>query len=176
MLPEVEDKILKELKLIRARTRKQIREVYGFEDLKLMNYLHAAITESLRLYPHVPVDTMNCVEDNVLLDGTFIGKAWRISYNAYAMGRMESIWGKDCERFDPERWIDETNGCLEVRILLSFLRLGNGMASIQMKSIVADVLERFVVEAPGKKEHPDILLSITLRMKGGFFVRVQERS
>ncbi|CAA0386825.1 unnamed protein product [Arabidopsis thaliana] len=184
MHPEVKDKILQELNSIRERTGKRIGEVYGFEDLKLMNYLHAAITESLRLYPPVPVDTMSCAEDNVLPDGTFIGKDWGISYNAYAMGRMESIWGKDCDRFDPERWIDETNGGFRGENPYKFpafhagprMCLGKEMAYIQMKSIVAAVLERFVVEVPGKKERPEILMSVTLRIRGGLNVRVQERS
>lgn len=149
-----------------------------------MNYLHAAITESLRLYPPVPVDTMSCVEDNVLPDGTFVGKAWGISYNAYAMGRMESIWGKGCDRFDPERWIDETNGGFRGENPYKFpvfhagprMCLGKEMAYIQMKSIVAAVLDRFVFEVPGKKERPEILLSVTLRIKGGLFVRMHERT
>ncbi|ESQ44421.1 hypothetical protein EUTSA_v10005910mg [Eutrema salsugineum] len=182
--PEVENKIIQELKSIRARTGKRIGEVYGFEDLKLMNYMHAAITESLRLYPPVPVDTMSCVEDNVLPDGTFVGKAWGISYNAYAMGRMESVWGKDCDRFDPERWIDETSGGFRGENPYKFpvfhagprMCLGKEMAYIQMKSIVASVMERFVVDVPGKEERPEILLSVTLRIRGGLFVRVHERT
>ncbi|KAL1191498.1 Cytochrome [Cardamine amara subsp. amara] len=184
MHPEVEHKILEELNSIRARTGKRIGEVYKFEELKLMSYLHAAITESLRLYPPVPVDTMSCVEDNVLPDGTFVGKAWGITYNAYVMGRMESIWGKDCDRFDPERWIDETSGGFRGENPYKFpafhagprMCLGKEMAYIQMKSIAAAVLERFVVEIPGKKERPEILLSVTLRMRGGLFAKVHERS
>ncbi|XP_010504571.1 PREDICTED: cytochrome P450 94B3-like [Camelina sativa] len=182
--PEVEHKILQELNSIRERTGKRVGEVYGFEDLKLMTYLHAALTESLRLYPPVPVDTMSCAEDNVLPDGTFVGKDWGISYNAFVMGRMESIWGKDCDRFDPERWIDETTGGFRSESPYKFPAfhagprtcLGKEMAYIQMKSIVAAVLERFVVEIPGKKERPEILLSVTLRIRGGLFASVQERS
>ncbi|VVB05903.1 unnamed protein product [Arabis nemorensis] len=184
MHPEVEHKILQELKSIRERTGKRFGEVFGFEDLKLMNYLHAAITESLRLYPPVPLDQLSCVEDNVLPDGTFVGKDWGISYSAYVMGRMESIWGKDCDRFDPERWIDETSGGFRGENPYKFpvfhagprMCLGKEMAYIQMKSIVAAVLERFVVEVPGKEERPEMLLSVTLRIKGGLFVKIHERT
>ncbi|KAL0339808.1 UNVERIFIED_CONTAM: cytochrome [Sesamum radiatum] len=59
-----------------------------------MHYLHAAISETMRLYPPVPVDTKACKEDDILPDGTVIGKNWFISYHTYAMGRMESIWEK----------------------------------------------------------------------------------
>uniref|UniRef100_A0A1J3H1D4 Cytochrome P450 94B3 n=1 Tax=Noccaea caerulescens TaxID=107243 RepID=A0A1J3H1D4_NOCCA len=182
--PQVEKKIIQELNSVRARTGKLVGEVYGFEDLKQMNYLHAAITESMRLYPPVPVDTVSCVEDSVLPDGTFVGETWGISYSAYAMGRMESVWGKDCEGFDPERWIDETNGGFRGETPYKFpvfhagprMCLGKEMAYIQMKSIVAAVLESFVVEVPGKIERPEIFLSMTLRIRGGLFVRVHERA
>ncbi|VVB05906.1 unnamed protein product [Arabis nemorensis] len=97
------------------------------------------------------------------------------------MGRMESIRGKDCDRFDPERWIDETNGGFRGENPYKFpvfhagprMCLGKEMAYIQ---IVAAVLERFVVEVPGKKDRPEYLLSMTLRIKGGLFVKVHERS
>ncbi|CAN8254458.1 unnamed protein product [Cochlearia groenlandica] len=182
--PQVANKIIKELKHVREQTRKRIGEIYSFQDLKLMNYLHAAITESLRLYPPVAVDTMSCSKDIVLPDGTFIGEAWGISYSAYAMARMESVWGQDCDRFLPERWIDETNGGFKGENPYKFpvfhagprMCLGKEMAYIQMKSIAAAVLERFVVEVQGDKEEcPEILLSVTIRIKGGLFVRVHER-
>ncbi|KAL1191499.1 Cytochrome [Cardamine amara subsp. amara] len=99
------------------------------------------------------------------------------------MGRMESIWGKDCDQFYPERWIDETSGGFRGEIPYKFpvfhagprMCIGEEMAYIQMKSIAAAVLERFVVEVP-RKERPEILLSVTLRMRRGLFARIHERS
>ncbi|CAB4281258.1 unnamed protein product [Prunus armeniaca] len=29
-------------------------------------------------------------------DGTIFKKGWFVTYHAYAMGRMEGIWGKNC--------------------------------------------------------------------------------
>ena len=45
-----------------------------FKELRDMQYLQATISETLRLYPLVPVDTRNCKNDEWLQDGTFIGK------------------------------------------------------------------------------------------------------
>ncbi|XP_010525434.1 PREDICTED: cytochrome P450 94B3 [Tarenaya hassleriana] len=181
--PEVEEKIIEELNSIRARTGKRTGEIYSFEDLKQMNYLHASITESMRLYPPVHVDTLSCLKDIVLPDGTFVGGGWGISYNAYAMGRMESIWGKDCKRFYPERWIS-SNGVFRPENPFKFpvfhagprSCLGKQMAYIQMKSVAAAVLERFVIDVPRKEEHPEFLMSLTLRINGGLSVKVKERS
>ncbi|KAM1263483.1 hypothetical protein ACFX15_027950 [Malus domestica] len=54
-----------------------------------MEYLHAAISEALRLYPSV-------VEDDIFPDGTILKKGTRVIYPIYSMRRMEAIWGKDC--------------------------------------------------------------------------------
>jgi hypothetical protein len=46
------------------------------------------------------------------------------------------------------------------------------MAYVDMKSIVASVLEEFEVDVVGKDHEPEHVLSITLRMKGGLPVQV----
>jgi cytochrome P450 len=53
--------------------------------------------------------------------------------------------------------------------------LGKEMAYIQMKSIVACVLERFQIRPLGKEGIPEHILSITLRMKGGLPVELSKR-
>ncbi|KAL0404773.1 UNVERIFIED_CONTAM: cytochrome [Sesamum radiatum] len=180
--PDVEERILQELENIRRQNGKSIGEIYSFDELREMHYLHAAISEAMRLYPPVPVDTKACKDDDILPDGTVIGKNWFISYHTYAMGRMESIWGEDCCEFKPERWIE--NGICKQESPFKYpvfhagprMCLGKDMAYIQMKSIAASVLERFgmdVLLENGKSPEP--LLSLTLRMKGGLPVRVKER-
>uniref|UniRef100_A0A1W7HBS1 Cytochrome P450 n=1 Tax=Scoparia dulcis TaxID=107240 RepID=A0A1W7HBS1_SCODU len=180
--PDVEEKILLELENIRKKNDKLIGDIYNFDELREMHYLQAAISESMRLYPPVPVDTKACKEADVLPDGTFIGKDWFISYVTYSMGRMESIWGKDCCEYKPERWIED--GICKQENAFKFpvfhagprMCLGKDMAYIQMKSIAASVLERFGFDVLMEKgKCPEHLLSLTLRMKGGFPVRVKER-
>lgn len=68
-----------------------------------MHYLHAALTETLRLYPAVPLDGKCADEDDVLPDGYKVNKGDAISYLAYPMGRMKYLWGEDAEEFWPER-------------------------------------------------------------------------
>lgn len=180
--PEVEKKILDELEKFRSHNRKSFGDTYNFEELREMHYLHAAISEGLRLYPPVPVDTKACLKDDIMPDGTFVGKDWFATYHTYAMGRMESVWGKDCCEFRPERWLDDYGICKQESpfrypVFHGGLRmcLGKDMAYIQMKSIAASVIERFKVEVQGKEKCPEHILSLTLRMKGGLPVKVKER-
>ncbi|KAA8517775.1 hypothetical protein F0562_015264 [Nyssa sinensis] len=72
--PDVQKNILQELKMIRVRGGNTIGYSYSFDELREMHYLHAAISEALGLYPPVPVDMKTCQEDDVLPDGTFVGK------------------------------------------------------------------------------------------------------
>ncbi|XP_044506988.1 cytochrome P450 94A1-like [Mangifera indica] len=179
--PDVQQKILKELELIRVRNGKSFGDIYSFDELRDMHYLHAAISEAMRLYPPVPIDTKASNSDDILPDGTFIGKEWFISYHTYAMGRIESIWGKNCQEYLPERWLE--NEIYRPENMFKYpvfhagprMCLGKDMAYIQMKSIAASVIERFVIDVQKKDKSPEHVLSLTLRMKDGLHVRVRAR-
>ncbi|KAF3789900.1 Cytochrome P450 94A2 [Nymphaea thermarum] len=179
----VEDEILKELSAIE-------REVLGFEEVKEMNYLHAAICESMRLYPPVPSDSKQAAEDDILPDGTVVPKGAIVAYHPYAMGRIESLWGKDWEEFRPERWLQKDDGGAEGKwrfmaedpykypVFQAGPRvcLGKEMAFIQMKSVAAAVLRRFRVVAALPDFEPVFTVDISSKMKGGFPVRVEEKN
>ncbi|CAI5491185.1 unnamed protein product, partial [Closterium sp. Naga37s-1] len=108
--PTVEEKILAEVQsIVAARERDKSFGAFTYEELKQMKYVHAAIAESLRLYPSVPADFKHVVKDDVLPDGTHVKSGWRVQYELYAMGRMTRIWGPDAREFKPERWFD-SNG------------------------------------------------------------------
>ncbi|XP_044973426.1 cytochrome P450 94A1-like [Hordeum vulgare subsp. vulgare] len=70
-----------------------------YEELKGMHYLHAALTEAMRLYPPVPINTRVAAAGDVLPDGTTVRAGWFADYSAYAMGRMPRLWGDNCREF-----------------------------------------------------------------------------
>ncbi|KAI8562552.1 hypothetical protein RHMOL_Rhmol03G0044300 [Rhododendron molle] len=115
-------------------------------------------------------------------DGTTLKKGWFLTYSSYAMGRMESIWGKDCCEFKPEKWLE--NGVCRQEMPFRFpafhagprICLGREMAYIQMKSIAAAVVERFELDVLNRGECPEHTLSLTIRMKGGLPVLVKEKN
>ncbi|KAL7198091.1 hypothetical protein ACSBR2_020582 [Camellia fascicularis] len=96
--PNVENEILKEIN--------DKSEAATFEEVKDMVYTHAALSESMRLYPPVPVDGKEAIDDDVLPDGTVIKKGTRVAYHPYAMGQSEKLWGWDWAEFRRERWLE----------------------------------------------------------------------
>ncbi|XP_024516039.1 cytochrome P450 86B1 [Selaginella moellendorffii] len=153
---------------------------FSVEELRSMQYLHAALSESLRLYPSVPIDNKEVVEDDTLPDGTRVKKGRRVLYSIYSMGRMESIWGPDCLDFRPERWIK--NGFFVPESPFKYtafnagprLCLGKDVAYLQMKAIAASILSRFsvrVVDGHVAKQK----LSLTLFMRNGLPVTLHHR-
>ncbi|XP_043693734.1 cytochrome P450 704C1-like [Telopea speciosissima] len=150
--------------LIQEKVAEEVREVINCKEnetkiddfvecltdaaLEKMHYLHAALTETLRLYPAVPTDGRCAETDDVLPDGFRVKKGDGVYYMAYAMGRMNYIWGEDAEEFRPERWLN--NGVFQPESPFKFVSfhagpricLGKEFAYRQMK-IVAMVLLRF---------------------------------
>ncbi|GFP96075.1 cytochrome p450 704c1 [Phtheirospermum japonicum] len=114
-----------------------------------MHYLHATLTETLRLYPAVPVDGRCAETDDTLPDGFKLKKGDGVYYMAYAMGRMTHVWGDDAEEFKPERWIK--NGIFQSESPFKFFSfhvgprtcLGKDFAHRQMKIVSAALVHFF---------------------------------
>nr|CAD1817273.1 unnamed protein product [Ananas comosus var. bracteatus] len=178
--PDVEKKIVEEIRTVREMNSNS-SEMFSFDELREMHYLHAAISETMRLYPPVPIDRQSCTKDDTLPDGTFVGKGWFVTYNAYAMGRSKDIWGENCEEYKPERWLE--NGVFRPENPFRYpvfhagprMCLGKEMAYIQMKSIAACMLERFQLGVVGKKSTPEHEFSLSLKMKGGLPTQIGKR-
>ncbi|WVZ74756.1 hypothetical protein U9M48_022899 [Paspalum notatum var. saurae] len=171
--PDVESRVLDDV----------ARAAGGGRTATTMDYLHAALTESMRLYPPVPADFKEALEDDVLPDGTAVRARQRVIYFTYAMGRDKASWGPDCLEFRPERWLNKSGafagGAESPFKYVVFnagprLCVGKRFAYTQMKTVAAAVLARFRVEVvPGQEVKPK--LNTTLYMKNGLMVRFASR-
>uniref|UniRef100_A0A6N2LID9 Cytochrome P450 n=1 Tax=Salix viminalis TaxID=40686 RepID=A0A6N2LID9_SALVM len=183
--PAAEEKILAEIcKIIGEREDLDPKTplVFRPEEMKKMDYLHAALSEALRLYPSVPVDHKEVAEDDIFPDGTVLKKGTKVIYAIYAMGRMEAVWGRDCREFKPERWLRITDGRFMSESAYKFtafnggprLCLGKDFAYYQMKFAVASILYRYHVKVV--KDHPVVpKLALTMYMKHGLKVNLVRR-
>ncbi|CAL9071363.1 unnamed protein product [Musa textilis] len=147
------------------------------EAIDRMQYLHAALTETLRLYPAVPEDGKNADEDDVLPDGFEVKKGDGITYMSYAMGRMTYIWGEDAEDFRPERWIE--NGRFKPESPFKFVAfhagprscLGKDFAYRQMKIMAAAALRFFRFDLKDESKTDRYRTMFTLHIRDGLPLR-----
>jgi fatty acid omega-hydroxylase len=175
----VENEIIKEI------TGKS--ETVSYDEVKGMVYTHAALCESMRLYPPVPLDSKEVGHDDVLPDGTLVEKGWRVTYHVYAMGRSEKIWGPDWAEFRPERWlrwVEDGKWSFVGMDPYSYpvfqagprVCLGREMAFLQMKRLVAGIMREFrVVPAMDEGIEPEFDSYLTSIMKGGFPVKIEKQ-
>uniref|UniRef100_A0A0D9XLR9 Cytochrome P450 n=1 Tax=Leersia perrieri TaxID=77586 RepID=A0A0D9XLR9_9ORYZ len=184
--PEVQEKICREA--IEATNAGESVSIDEFSQsltdqaLNKMHYLHAALTETLRLYPAVPMDNKQCFSDDVLPNGFNVNKGDIVFYIPYAMGRMESLWGKDAEAFRPERWLDE-NGVFQQESPFKFkafqagprICLGKEFAYRQMKIFAAVLLRFFVLKLHDDKEIVNYRTMITLSIDQGLHLTATAR-
>ncbi|PIA34368.1 hypothetical protein AQUCO_03800166v1 [Aquilegia coerulea] len=186
--PSVKDIIIEELRHVREKNKDKddglkakMPYVFTAEDLKGLVYLHASLCESLRLYPPVPATYRGVEKEDVLPDGTALKPGMKILISMYALGRMASVWGKDCLEYRPERWIDE-NGKLNPVPLTKFFTffagprncIGKDMAFTQMKLVIGAVLFNFHIEhVEGHVVRPKP--SMVLHMQNGLKVRIRKR-
>ncbi|KAG8363382.1 hypothetical protein BUALT_Bualt19G0016600 [Buddleja alternifolia] len=179
--PHVQEKVAKEIK--DATESKEGVNISEFaaslreEAFEKMHYLHAALTETLRLYPAVPVDAKECLSDDTMPDGFTVKKGDMVAYQPYAMGRMRFIWGDDAEAFKPERWLDE-NGCFQPESPFKFtvfqagprICLGKEFAYRQMKIFSSVLLRFFIFKLSDEKKKVNYRTMINLHIDGGLSV------
>ncbi|CAI9096062.1 OLC1v1032131C1 [Oldenlandia corymbosa var. corymbosa] len=178
--PSVESKILQEITETK-KLKKNEPMLISTEDARKMVYLHGALCETLRLYPSVALEHKSPAKSDVLPSGLSVNPNSKLVLFFYSMGRMESIWGKECLEFQPERWISETG---KIRHEPSFkfpafnagprTCLGKEMSFVQMKMVAASIIYSYHVRLVDS--HPvSPSDSIIIQMKHGLKVVLSKR-
>ncbi|PRQ59927.1 putative abieta-7,13-dien-18-ol hydroxylase [Rosa chinensis] len=152
------------------------------EALNKMQYLHAALNETLRLYPTVPMNARICFSDDVWPDGYSIKKGQLVIFQPYSMGRMKFIWGDDAEEFRPERWLDE-NGNFQEESPFKFLAfnagpricMGKDYSFILMKIFAAALLNNYTFKLSDEKKVVKYKMMVTLHINKGLNVHASPR-
>ncbi|XP_059664094.1 alkane hydroxylase MAH1-like [Cornus florida] len=179
--PLEENKIREEI-ITNSHSKDGRWSFHDAEELKKLTYLHAALCESLRLYPPVVLQHKAPHEADILPSGHRLSRYAKTIISVYSMGRMETIWGKDCLEFKPERWISQQGGIKHVPSykFTAFNAgprscLGREMSFVEMKIVAATVLYNYNIHVV-KGQSVCASDSVICHMKHGLNVRVTRRS
>ncbi|KAE8673664.1 Cytochrome P450 94C1 [Hibiscus syriacus] len=182
--PKVESYIRYELEKVMSLSSlstDEDQQSVTFDQMREMHFLHAALCESLRLFPPVQIDSKFVQNEDGLPDCTFVKKGTRVTYHPYAMGRMERVWGSDCLEFNPERWLRNGRYIPEnpykYPVFQAGLRvcLGKEMALVEMKCVVLAIISRFNIRVTNPYQGPRFAPGLTATVRGGLPVIVQQR-
>jgi cytochrome P450 len=130
------------------------------------------------MYYLVPVDVKAAAQDDVLPGGQKLCKGTRISFDPYAMGRLEKLWGPDCEVFNPDRWLKLSTlpSPYEFPVFQAGPRicLGESLAKFEASLLLGVLLDRFEFTKPTPDTKFTYAPGITLTVKGGLPLRVKK--
>ncbi|KAE8656744.1 Cytochrome P450 94C1 [Hibiscus syriacus] len=179
--PEVESAIREEVERVVGSSDDHHQQLPSFDQLRDMHYLHAAVCESLRLFPPIQFDSKFALEDDILPDCTFVRKGTRVTYHPYAMGRIERVWGPDCLKYKPDRWLENGRYVPENPFKYPVFQagervcLGKEMALAEMKSVVLAIIGRFNIRLLYPNKTPRFTPGLTANVRGGLPFLVQEK-
>ncbi|GMF25735.1 unnamed protein product [Phytophthora lilii] len=157
--PEVEQRIRDEMFEKIPRLAAEPGYFPCMDEVLSLTYLEAAIKKTLRLYPLASFNIKHCSADTYLSDGTFVPEGTTIGLPSYAMGRLASTWGPDCNEYTPERFLDSDTGKLLSVSPFKFPALfagpricvGMNLTMLEMKVVLAGLLSQFhVAVQPGQ--------------------------
>ncbi|OAX32011.1 cytochrome P450 [Rhizopogon vinicolor AM-OR11-026] len=102
-----------------TRLREEILSQVGptrrptYDDIRELKYLRAVLNETLRLFPAVPFDVRESIQDTTWVSPEpgkkplFVPGGVTITYSVFLMHRRTDLWGPDALEFDPDRWLDD---------------------------------------------------------------------
>lgn len=152
------------------------------KELGKLIYLHGAISETLRLFPTIPINHKIPLEPDILPSGHHVDQNTTIILSYYSMGSMKSIWGEDSMEFKPERWVSVDRD-IKHQPFYKFPVFNAGprtcvakhLVLCQVKIVAATIIYHYHVElVEGHLGFPSD--SIILQMKNGLKVKLTKRS
>ncbi|KAI1732199.1 cytochrome p450 domain-containing protein [Ditylenchus destructor] len=135
---------------------RDIEEKLTFEKIERLTYLDCIIREALRLYPlgseHV---ARKCTTSTTLGPNIPIESGTYVMVDVMSLHSNPSLWGKDPEKFNPSRWLDDPNR----NAYFSFgqgprMCLGEKLAIVQLKVMLVILLRNFTFVADNSTHGP----------------------
>jgi cytochrome P450 len=139
-------------------------------------YLDAAITETMRIRPVVPV-IARVLQEPMEIGGYLLPKGTTVAPNIYLTHRRADIYPEP-ERFRPERFLEAKPDTF------SWLPFGGGIrrcvgaafATFEMQTVIPEIMSRVTLEPVSKQPEAIKRRAVTLVPAGGAATRVVSRN
>ncbi|XP_059296037.1 alkane hydroxylase MAH1-like [Lycium ferocissimum] len=164
--PLVETKIREEIQQ-QLHLKEENLKFFNIEESRKLVYLHCAFCEALRLFPPVAIEHKAPVELDILPSGHRVSPNTKILISVYTMGRMESLWGKDCLEFKPSYKFPAFHAGPRTC-------LGKDMAFIQMKMVAATIIYNYHIQLV-QAQAISPTATVVIRMTHGLKVKVVKK-
>lgn len=167
--PEDQQRIRNEIKTARANA-----EAHGDDDLlpsdfNNMNFTNAVIKEGLRLHPIVPALFREADSDDVIplsqptetrsgkiINEIPISKGQGITASICTYNRLQSVWGEDADKWNPNRFLDEGRERSSLGVFANLMTFSAGLracmgwrfALLEMQAVLVELVENFEYRFP----------------------------
>lgn len=167
--PEVMQKLVEEVDQV-CPTDEEIT----WHQVGELRYMKRVLQETLRLRPSLPVEGVSAACDQTV-NGVFIKANSAMIYCPWLLGRSKEIWGEDCLEFKPDRFIEPP----KPYTLMAFhggprVCLGQEMAYVEAKVVLAGLLRRFTVE-PDPSHKVIVKAGVIMNSANGLVCRLTKR-
>jgi cytochrome P450 len=165
---------------VQERLRNELEAVLGgrvatFEDLPRLTFADAVVKESLRICPPTSALFTRQALAEVEVGGYRLARGSLVAISPYVTQR-DPRWFPEPERFDPDRFGPGRAGDIPEYAYFPFgagphVCVGNTFAMMEITLIVATLVQRFHLELAPGQEDLAAELKVSLRPKGGVWVK-----
>jgi cytochrome P450 len=151
----------------------------SYREIESLPYLNNFSRELLRVECPAIHAPRVAIED-VVIQGVRLPKGTTVLMYPAVVQHNPTIWGPDCDEFDPDRWDRLEGEAANPQAFAAFMQgprvcIGKAMTMIELKVILVELVSKFRFEAIEQVETQEIQLvspSALLRPKGGLKVKV----
>jgi cytochrome P450 len=165
---------------VQERLREELAAVLGeraasLADLPCLTFAGSVVKESLRIYPPTPVLINREATTEVEIGGYRLSQGSLAILSPYVTQR-DSRWYPEPEHFDPDRFAPGRAESIPDYAYFPFgagphVCVGNTFAMMEITLVVATLLQQFQVELAPGQEHLVPELKVSLRPKGGVWIK-----
>ncbi|KAM7205465.1 putative cytochrome p450 protein [Naviculisporaceae sp. PSN 640] len=168
---------------VATRLRKEVLELLHhstsptYAELEGLPYLNNFAREVLRMWPPATMIARQASED-VVVQGTAVPKGTPLLILPAVFHHNPTIWGQDCDEFDPDRWDRLTGDAATPSAFGTFSQgvrmcIGKVMTVLQFKVLMVEMVSRYDFQMAESGDLRFVNPSPVLRLNGGLKVKVQ---